>query len=188
MSTKTFYRHFATRDELLLAVLEEEQALGAREVAKAIEAIQDPVRRLHRCITAFIELPERYASPAVRRRRLREGRRLLALYPDTATQADRPIRRVFLDCIERLAEAGLITADDPELTARSVVHVLAGHIVDAAFQTPPLPPAAIGAHAWRFCAAALGLPPNLIDKAARPDPRSQRPSRSATGSRPIVIQ
>src|ERR1700760_3545429 len=41
MSTKTFYRHFESRDDLLFAVLEEEFTAGARSLDRAVAGYQD---------------------------------------------------------------------------------------------------------------------------------------------------
>jgi TetR/AcrR family transcriptional regulator len=158
MSTKTFYRHFSSRDELMLALMEDELAIGAHLVRKEVERRADPVDRLRACVFAFVGLPGRYTSVHVRQARAREGQRLMALYPERAAQANAPLHAVFVDVLGGLADAGLVTLNDPELTARSMFYLLTGHIVDTAADPSADAYERIRTHAWGFCCAALGLP------------------------------
>jgi AcrR family transcriptional regulator len=157
MSTKTFYRHFSSRDELLLATLEDELAIGAHLIRKEVDHYQDPVERLRACVFAYVAIPGRYRSTNLRQARVREGQRLMALYENEANQANAPLRAVFIDVITDLAGAGLIELEDPELTARSIFHLLTGHLVDAAFEDSPDAYARMGTHAWQFCCAGLRI-------------------------------
>ncbi len=159
MSTKTFYRHFSSRDELLLATMEDELAIGAHLVRREVDRHEDPVERLRACVIAYVRLPGRYRSASLRRARVREGRRLMALYEEQANQANAPFLAVFLDVITGLVNAGLIEVEDPDLTARSIFHVLNGHLADAAAEGSPSAYGRIGAHAWQFCCRGLGLGP-----------------------------
>jgi len=164
MSTKTFYRHFSSRDELLLATMEDELAIGAHLVRREVDRHQDPVERLRTCVFAYVAIPGRYRSTHLRQARVRESRRLLALYEEQADQANEPLREVFLDVITGLADAGLIELEDPDLTARSIYHLLSGHLVDAAFDGSPAAYERIGEHAWQFCCGALRIPLNCVNK------------------------
>ncbi len=157
MSTKTFYRHFASRDELLLAVLEEELAIGAHLVRKAVNAHSLPVARMHACVLAYVALPGRYGTPGVRRAWTQLSQRLIALYPDRAKQSSAPMMAIFREGIEDLAAAGVVELDDPELTARGIFHLVTGHLVDAAYEERPGVYLRLGAHAWRFCCLGLNL-------------------------------
>jgi TetR/AcrR family transcriptional regulator len=157
MSTKTFYRHFASRDDLLLAVLEEELSIGAHIMARAIDAHQDPVGRFKACVHAYVALPRRYPNARVRMTHVQDSQRLMALYPEQAARCNAPITALFDDGIGGLVEAGLIQLDDPELTARSIFHLLTGHLVEAANDPSPDVYERIEAHAWNFCRAGLNL-------------------------------
>ncbi len=158
MSTKTFYRHFPSRDELLLAVLEEELAIGAHYVRKEVNAYREPVDRMRACVLAYVTLPGRYNNPGVRRAWTQLWQRLFALYPDRANQSSAPLMDAFREGIEDLVTAGHVVLDDPELTARSIFHLLTGHLVDAAYEEAPDVYRRIGIEAWRFCCAGLNLP------------------------------
>src|SRR5262245_45113675 len=69
MSTRTFYRHFASRDELLLAVFEEELRRASVVVEEEVARATTPVGRLRAFVEAYISLPIRYPTAAVRRAR-----------------------------------------------------------------------------------------------------------------------
>ncbi len=158
MSTKTFYRHFASRDELLLAVLEEELSIAAHFIRKAIDAHEGPVERLRACVLAYVGLPDRYSSPAVRRAWTQQSQRLVALYPERTTQSRGLIVAAFRDVIDDLVAGGYVELDDPGLTARGIFHLVSRHLVDAAYQDDPDVLERIAAQAWRFCCTGLGLP------------------------------
>jgi TetR/AcrR family transcriptional regulator len=160
MSTKTFYRHFSSRDDLLIAVMEDELAIGAHLVSKEVERHADPVERLRACVLAYVALPTRYQNTRIRQARVREGQRLVALHETRAAHTSAPLRALFLDSLNRLVAAGLVHLEEPELTARSLYHLLTGHLVDAAFDMAPDAYERIGCHAWQFTCAALGLPAN----------------------------
>lgn len=91
MSTKTFYRHFAARDELTLALMEDELAIGSNLVGKEVRRYHDPVEQLRAAGLAILGLPARYANQQVRQARVQEGQRLTALYPEQTAQAADPI-------------------------------------------------------------------------------------------------
>jgi TetR/AcrR family transcriptional regulator len=157
MSTKTFYRHFASRDELLLAVLEEELAIGAHLVRKAINAHREPVERMRACVLAYVALPARYNNRGVRRTWTQLSRRLIALYPDRAKQCSAPMMAAFRDGIQDLVDAGHVQLDDPALTGRSIFHLVTGLLVDATYEDGPDVYERIGREAWRFVCVGLNL-------------------------------
>lgn len=156
MSSKTFYRHFASRDDLLLAVFEEEQAIAAHLVQKAVDADAEPVARLRAAVMAYLGLPGRYRNTKVRQSRVQDGQRLRALYTERVYGASAAMRGIFRGVVEDLVAAGLTEVDDADFTARTLLHVLNTHIGDTAFDTSM--DATQGTElVWRFCARALQL-------------------------------
>src|SRR5437773_10242288 len=51
VSLKSFYRCFPGKDELLLALLEDDSHIGARVLAQRVGKRDDPVAALHACVT-----------------------------------------------------------------------------------------------------------------------------------------
>src|SRR4030088_281658 len=60
VSLKSFYRCFPGKDELLLALLEDDSHIGARALEARVGTRADPVAALHACVTelfSFLSLP-----------------------------------------------------------------------------------------------------------------------------------
>lgn len=123
VALQTFYRHFGTKDELLLAMFEESIQEGVqRFVAASSERL--PVDRLHHLVTApFLQT---YDETAVRELRWRalERQRLLDTFPDAVEAVFEPYRAALLDAITEVRDAGEGTCDDPDLTATIVMHLV----------------------------------------------------------------
>lgn len=69
VSLRTFYRHFAGRDELLLALFEEEVRQGVDLLVAAMDGARTPLRRVRRFVVGLCNLLETgsgYASLLVR--------------------------------------------------------------------------------------------------------------------------
>lgn len=66
VSRGSFYWHFADRDDLLVATLEEWEKLSTTEVIRRLDGVQDPTDRLRRLAHfAYIERPMFGLGPAV---------------------------------------------------------------------------------------------------------------------------
>ncbi|MDQ1479574.1 MAG: hypothetical protein QOI44_435, partial [Actinomycetota bacterium] len=81
VSLKAFYRCFPGKDELLLALLEDESNTGARVLAERVGARDNPVASLHACVTelfALLSVPGALGYAGVL---VREHRRLSEHYP-----------------------------------------------------------------------------------------------------------
>jgi AcrR family transcriptional regulator len=81
VSLKAFYRCFPGKDELLLALLEEESNNGARVLAERVGTRENAVASLHACVTelfALLSVPGALGYAGVL---VREHRRLSEHYP-----------------------------------------------------------------------------------------------------------
>lgn len=102
VSLRSFYRHFGGKDDLLLALFEEESATGAQILAERIAGHDDPLERVQAYVVGLFELivtGSGYASLLVR-----EHLQLGEQYPDEL----------------RLALAPLVDLLHAELTAAAV--------------------------------------------------------------------
>ena len=181
MSTKTFYRHFESRDDLLFALLEEELTTGARFLEHAVASGDDPIERLGIFLQAYLRLPEGYPSTKARRSQVQESQRLRALNPERADEAGAPLRGALHDILSDLFRAGLVGDIDLELTTRSMLLLLNGHVVDLAF-AGSRDYDRLGAHVIRACFAILGLPLGSSSTPIRPGlpSRDRAPHSSLT--------
>jgi AcrR family transcriptional regulator len=125
LSLKSFYRCFPGKDELLLALLEDDSQLGARVLSERITVHDDPVAALRTCVAelfALSSLPDQvgYASVLVR-----EHRRLSEHYPLELRVALAPL-------VELLAEniAAATHTPDPRRDAETMFRVVLQGIDD----------------------------------------------------------
>jgi AcrR family transcriptional regulator len=123
VALQTFYRHFGSKDELLLAMLEESISQGAQGF---IDEARDysPVDRLHRVVTAPLLLTYDDNAQRINRWRARERQRLLDVFPDEVEAVFEPYRRAIVDSILAVRDTGEASCDDPELTGTLVMHLV----------------------------------------------------------------
>jgi AcrR family transcriptional regulator len=150
VSLRTFYRYFAGRDGLLLALIEEDARTGAAVLDDACGAVESPLGRAQCCVVtlcALVVTGSGYAGLLVR-----EHLRLAEEHPEELRAALGPL----LDAIEaKLAAAaatGALRAVD-RFDAATVLSLVLTHVQNAALVTPGQ--AAAGGRVWRFCRAAL---------------------------------
>lgn len=151
MSLKAFYRCFPGKDELLLALLEDDSHIGARVLAERVGTRDDSVAALHACVTelfAFLSLPGALGYAGVL---VREHRRLSEHYPLELRVALAPL----VELIAQHIEAATSTPDarrDAETMFRIVLQgfddVIVGRVSDAA---------ELGEYLWNFCRQGLGV-------------------------------
>ena len=159
VALQTFYRHFGSKDELVLAVLEENVADGVRDMEMIAARQTDPVERLRE----LIQLPIRMSSEPDAFRRLRfharERQRLAVLYPNDVEAVFAPYRQL----MERqIAEVGRLTghvATDPTHDADVVMRMVAVYAHAIGSGAVPWTIDECASVVWEFCRAALWREP-----------------------------
>ena len=121
VSLKVFYRYFESKDDLLVALLEEDSRIGAQLLADAVAAHDEPVARLRAAVTGLFELVALPGALGYAGVLIREERRLAESRPDTLRAAIAPLIDVFAAAIEGAVAAGVADAPDPRRTARTVL-------------------------------------------------------------------
>jgi TetR/AcrR family transcriptional regulator len=155
VALQTFYRYFATKDELLLAVLGDVVAAGTADHAKAARDLPDPVARLRYHIMSALDSLDDEGDDAAAARFVTSAHwRLQRLFPNEVADAMRPFADVLLTEINAGIDAGLLRPANPERAAwfinelvRSVYH----HYANAS-EKPPT----VRDDLWQFCLSALG--------------------------------
>lgn len=149
ISLRSFYRHFAGRDELLLALIEEEARVGAGVLEQLLDD-DGPLQRLQRCVETlsdFVVSGSGYAALLVR-----EHLRLGEEHPDELRAALEPLLAVIERELGRAAELGVTRATD-RFDAATVLALVLTHLHAAAVLAPDAPDPSH--RVWEFCRAAL---------------------------------
>jgi len=157
VALQTFYRYFASKDELLLAVLADAMNDACTRWADAAKDLPDPVARLRFYITTVIEVLDSEAGAGGTAKFIVSTHwRLHQIFPEELAEAEKPFVDLLLAEISAGADAGLLAPANPEWAAwfiaelvRSVYHYHAH---------APLEPEATE-HLWEFCLTALGGTP-----------------------------
>jgi AcrR family transcriptional regulator len=152
VAVQTFYRHFGSKDELVLAVIEENLAVGTELVAAAAEGITDPLDRLEAMFRFMVSLPS--TTPGLRFH-ARERVRLSELYAAEVQSALSPVRMLLIDALSQAAAAGEVNPLDIERDADVVMHILLSYAHMLAAHAIPESEDRVVEHLWEFCSAAL---------------------------------
>jgi AcrR family transcriptional regulator len=120
VSLKVFYRYFESKDDLLVALLEEDSRIGALLLAEAVAAHREPEAKLRAAVTGVFELVTLPGALGYAGVLIREERRLAETRPDTLAAAIAPLIDVLEAAIEGTVAAGVAAPPDPRRTARTV--------------------------------------------------------------------
>ncbi|MFC5749250.1 TetR/AcrR family transcriptional regulator [Actinomadura rugatobispora] len=163
ITLRTFYRYFADKDRLLLAVLEEEILAEAARTGAAARRLPDPVARLRFLITSTLESLHRQDADAPHGRPpdigprfvTAEHWRLHQLFPDEMARINQP----FADLIERelheAAALGLLSPADPAADSWLVMKLVMSVYHRYAFTTARESLDDTIERLWVFCRAAF---------------------------------
>jgi AcrR family transcriptional regulator len=125
VALQTFYRHFGSKDELVLAVLEENVAQGVRDMEEIAAREPDPLDQLR----DLIQLPIRMSATREGFRRLRfharERQRLSAVYPTEVEAVFVPYRQLIERHIRAVDLGGRYVAADAAHDADVVMRLVA---------------------------------------------------------------
>jgi AcrR family transcriptional regulator len=170
LSLKSFYRCFAGRDDLLVALLEQDSRLGAAILSERIQPIADPVARVRAYVLGVFELLTHPGAIGYARVLVQEHRRLAEGRPETLRAALAPMVDVLAIEIARAADAGAAVSREPARDAETIFVLVLEGIHDVGLGRAE--PREQAGYLWRFCAAALRLDPERTD--ARPDDGGDR--------------
>lgn len=153
-SRKSFYRCFASKDELLVALFADDARRGAEALATLVdrrpvdERLRTAVVGLFGFLTRDGQLP--YAAALVGERlRLAESR------PDELRAVHRPYIELFEGELVAAAGRGEIRLGDAGRDARTLFHLVSSHLHALICHEIEDAPARVAEDLWAFCAAAL---------------------------------
>jgi AcrR family transcriptional regulator len=154
-SLKSFYRCFAGKDELLVALFEDDARRGADALVSLVDTEDEPLERLRvvvvglfRFLTVDGRLP--YAAALVR-----EHLRLAESRPDQLRGVLNPFVGVFEDAVAAAQACGAVRAGDARRDARTLFHLVLSHLHAVICHQIEEPPTEVAEELWAFCSAAL---------------------------------
>jgi TetR/AcrR family transcriptional regulator len=158
VALQTFYRYFASKDELLVAVIGDAMSDACARWAVAAAELPDPLARLEYYLTATLDRLGPNGQAAGTARFVVATRwRLHREFPKELADAERPFVDLLRAEVTAAVEAGLLNPPDPEWDSwflaelmRSVYHfyAFAPHDADEL--------EIVKKQLWRFCLAGLG--------------------------------
>jgi AcrR family transcriptional regulator len=154
-SLRIMYRHFASKDDLLAAVLEEILFSAAGRMCAELKKIDDPIERLATFIAALIGNERSAFNVALAKHELL----LMTVRPDEVARAHAPVAALGVELVSAAVDAGKLPAARPEdlvslifNTTRSYNHSkLLGDTSGLAI-TPPSQKSVIA-----YCLGGMGL-------------------------------
>jgi TetR/AcrR family transcriptional regulator len=125
VALQTFYRHFGSKDELILAMLEENIGRGSERYEGEVARLQDPIEKLRFLVQAPMLRPMNEAQVRLQHWRGRERERLSQRYPREVHAVHEPYRSQIIAVLHLAKSAGLIESENPELDGMLIQeHVL----------------------------------------------------------------
>ncbi|HXY91331.1 MAG TPA: helix-turn-helix domain-containing protein [Acidimicrobiia bacterium] len=157
VALQTFYRLFAGKDQLLLAVFEDMIAENCAAFEEAARELPDPVARLRFYVTEALHSLGRDTAPAIGPQFVTaEHWRLYQLFPAEMSLATQPFTDIVARELTTAAVEGWLTSADPQRDAWFVTNLVMAVFHHYAFADPLPDTQAIGDELWSFCCRALG--------------------------------
>ncbi|MFO7162004.1 MULTISPECIES: TetR/AcrR family transcriptional regulator [Mycolicibacterium] len=157
LSTRSFYRHFEKKNDLLLALLERELGGAAIKLRRVTEAAHNPSDKVRAYVSAVIDMA--YHADLVKPSSLfaSHWRELLPEYP---LAIDRCTQRMLAPLIEAIKEGkarGEFCSDDPVADAWAIFYLSAGPTADQAARGGTMPREELEHIVLPFITRAIGL-------------------------------
>ena len=156
VALQTFYRYFAGKDELILAVLEETIDAGCARMEERGAELDDPLDRVRLYVTASLE-GLAGENPGIIRFITTEHYRLHQIFPDELAAASYRFTQMLVPEVEAAVATGQLTTENVEDDAWHVTQVSMATFHHFAFVTPTQPIEVVAEKLWAFCARALGV-------------------------------
>ena len=166
----TFYRHFRSKDDLMLVVLGDLIAGAAEHYATQAAVYDDPLERLAFYLRATLAT---LGDPQVSQFATSEFGRLRQLFPDEMADVARPFTDLLLTTIGDAGAAGLMTPADPVRDAELITELVISTYHRRAVTSGGATPDEIADHLIAFVLHGLNAKP------VPPKPTARRARRGA---------
>ena len=153
LSLKSVYRCFAGKDDLLLALLEEESRVGAEILAERIDAHTEAAARLRTFVEGIFELLTHPEAVGYARVLSGEQHRLSDERPNELRGALSPLVGLLAREVRGARAAGVIDPGDVDRAAETMFGIVLGGIADVTRGRGD--PVETAAWVWTFCLYGL---------------------------------
>ena len=157
LSTRSFYRHFDKKSDLLLALLEKELGGAAVHLRRVTAAQDNPSDRIRAYIAADIDMAylEELAKPSSLF--ASHWRELLPEYPEAFERCLDKMMEPLIEAIEEGVADGTINSPDPKADAIAIFHLVSTLTADQATLSAATPREEIEHIVLPFIERAIGL-------------------------------
>ena len=159
VALQTFYRLFASKDELLLAVLGDMITEHCTQLEAAAHDLPDPVARVRFYVTSVVQLLDGTESPNGPRFTTAQHWRLYQLFPSEMSQTTQSFADLIARQLELAHAEGLLPETDPPRDVWFVTQLLLTVYHHNAFADRDRGEDRTAEDLWRFCRRALGQGP-----------------------------
>jgi TetR/AcrR family transcriptional regulator len=156
VALQTFYRLFAGKDQLLLAVFENLIAESCAQYEEAARPLPDPIARLRFYVTEAVRSVVDDDAGVGPRFVTAEHWRLHQVFPEEMSEATQPFTDLVARQLELAAAEGLVTSPDPQRDAWFVTKLVMAVFHHYAYADSEPDTRAIADDLWGFCRRALG--------------------------------
>jgi AcrR family transcriptional regulator len=161
LSTRAFYRHFDSKDELVSALFLEMARAETRRLRRKMAASLDPVHAVAAWIDGRLDLAFNDRIRSDLRQMSLEAQSQMFAAPELVSPAYREMLRPLVDELERGNERGLFAAVDPTNDALSIQGVVWASI-ERHWATGSCQLRDVRGRVQQFCLRALGVAPEKI--------------------------
>jgi TetR/AcrR family transcriptional regulator len=155
VALQTFYRHFAGKDALLLALFEEEVAEHMDLIEERVQELPDPVTRLRFLVTVVLDSLGTAGGEAGPRFMTAEHWRLYQLFPHEIAQINQRFADILAREVRAGVAAGALRSADPASDAWMIMKLLMSVFHHHAFAPPGGDADMIAERLWSFVLRAL---------------------------------
>ncbi|MCV7221633.1 TetR/AcrR family transcriptional regulator [Mycolicibacterium elephantis] len=158
VALQTFYRYFASKDELLLAVIGDAMSEAVDRWSREAAELPDPLARLRYYLTSTLErLGGDNRDAAMPRFVVSTRWRLHRQFPKELAEAEKPFVDLVRREVDAAIEAGLLNPPDPEWDSWLMTELVRSVYHYYAFAAPAEGELeVVKEQLWRFCLTALG--------------------------------
>jgi len=126
LSTQAFYRHFPSKEALLVAVLDEGVGILASYLSHRMDAVASPTAKVREWMAGLLEQALRPSAAAATRPFVSARARLAEALPEEVAESERQLTVLVRDALRAARDGGELPKVDPERDAETLYHQAMG--------------------------------------------------------------